>query len=408
MADKNYSLEISLKKERTNNRCLKKWLYLKGKDKNIFEYLANQGIDEITIYGYGVLGQFAVEEAKRSHIRVNYLIDRGNVAIKGIVCKNTFSGCENETVLVTVMTDVEVICRNLAEQNCKKMLLLEDVLDNLLVAKQYPELLHYEELENMNALTVANFGTGMAFHDFAYDAISINAFNFALTQQTLQMDYKLMCHYHNKFANGCKIILMLPYCIFCAEKIKGTEEIYNRYYAILSEREVVDVCSGTYQEYREKLRYSPVHMADYKLELEVTLDTNQMEEQSEEAIVNWMEQLDIISFSSGALSLQVKEGIKKNKKWLQKILSFCKEKDFEPIIVIPPMSEVLLDKISMEFRASHFYQPLYEVVGEDVQILDYSTDTKFCNPNLYGWPGFLIQDAAKEFTKDVLFKIGAL
>ena len=222
------------------------------------------------------------------------------------------------------------------------------------------------------------------------------------------MDYKLIYHYHNKLANGCKIILMLPYCIFCAENIKGTEEIYNRYYAILSEREVVDVCSGNYQEYREKLRYYSVHMADYKAELEVPLDTNQMEEQSKEAIVNWMEQLGIISFSSGELSLQVKEGIEKNKKWLRSILSFCKEKNFEPIIVIPPMSQVLLDKISMEFRESHFYQPLYEVVGEDVQIVDYSTDEKFCNPNRYGWPGFLVQDAAKEFTKDVLLKIGAL
>ena len=399
-------IENLLHKEQINNLCLKKCLYMKMKEINIFECLFRQGIEKVSIYGYGILGQFTVAEALNSNIKINYIIDKGNIAIQGVESKIRFSGDENEIVLVTVMTDVKNICDKLREQNCKNILILEDVLDEIMLTKKIPELFRFEKLEEKKSLQVVNFGTGMGFYDFVYDGLPIKAFNFSLPQQFLQMDYRLMEHYYSKMSKGCKVILTLPYCIFCAEMIEEAKSTYERYYAILPEDIVSEVSERSIDAYREHIRYMEFDFLDGKMEFSKPLDAEVMEKQSQEALENWIRQLSILSFASGELSTQIREGIEKNKKWLRRIIDFCKQKDFEPIIVIPPMSQVLLDKISMDFRESHFYEPLHEVVGDEIQILNYSDDKKFCNPNLYGWPGFLIHDAAKEFTRDVLSKIG--
>ena len=78
---------------------------------------------------------------------------------------------------------------------------------------------------------------------------------------------------------------------------------------------------------------------------------------------------------------------------------------FIPVIIVPPMSQTLLEKIGMGFRKSNYYYILEKVIQDKIQIIDYSKNSTFCNPRLYGWPGFLIEEAAKEFTKDVIKKI---
>ena len=87
-------------------------------------------------------------------------------------------------------------------------------------------------------------------------------------------------------------------------------------------------------------------------------------------------------------------------------MGYCEEKHFIPVVVVPPMSQTLLDKIGMKFRKLYFYDILYSTVPEYAKILDYSNDSQFCDPRLYGWPGFLTEQAAKKFTRDIFEKVG--
>lgn len=266
----------------------------------------------------------------------------------------------------------------------------------------YPELLKFQNIQCKDNLQMINIGTGMGYYDLDYEGMPICAFNFALPQQNLQFDYKLLKNYKYLFQQNCKILIVLPYCIFCAHFFGELEYIYERYYSILPEYEVSSYSRTSFREYKLKTNG---YCLDKKLELFEPLNELEMETQAEETINIWKNQLKIVSFLSGEISEHVRNEMQESKKWFGNIVDFCFVNQFEPIIIVPPMSKVLLDKISLEFRETHFYSILHEVVHDEVMILDYTKDEKYCNPQLYGWPGFLVNYAAKDFTKDIMIKL---
>lgn len=271
----------------------------------------------------------------------------------------------------------------------------------------YPELRKYKSIERVRDLSVANFGTGMGYYDFCYDGLDVNAFNFALTTQGLEFDYKLMRHYREKFAKGCKMLLVLPYFIFCADDMPKYRGINERYYSLLPEEDVALRCNSTYTEYMLKLGEQTEPERMRRLELTVPLTEKQMETQICDALQDWLCSLHIVSFHSDELSPEVRRGIRTSQQWLDKVFAFCQVEELDPVVVVPPLSRTLLAEIGQAFRDSHFYDPLREVIGDRrIPVLDYTKEPRFCDPALYGWPGFLVKSAAKELTRDVLKRIG--
>lgn len=269
----------------------------------------------------------------------------------------------------------------------------------------YRELMKFKYIEAVKDLQVVNLGTGMGYYDFEYSQFNIKAFNFALPQQNLQFDYMMLKQYSSCMQKGCKVIIVLPYFIFCAHFFDELRTIYERYYLILPKDEVEPFCESTYDGFRRRFKLNDLQNG---LELCKPLNEMEMEEQSVNAVINWESKLKLTSCMSGELSCHAKNQIIETKKWLHDILRFCSKSEFEPYIVVPPMSRVLLSKIGTEFVQTHFYEPLYDVIGENVVVLDYSTKERFTESCLYGWPGFLIKSAAKNFTADVLSALGVL
>ena len=169
--------------------------------------------------------------------------------------------------------------------------------------------------------------------------------------------------------------------------------------------EVEDYCEASYETYWKKIEADGIYG---RLELNRPLDMYEMEIQSQKAIENWEHQLPITSFLSGKLNTTVMAEMSVTRGWLKKIVEFCRCREYVPVIIVPPMSSVLLSKISREFRMSHFYDQMYEVIGDTVAVLDYSENGTYCSPELYGWPGFLVKDAAKQFTKEIVAIVGQM
>lgn len=267
----------------------------------------------------------------------------------------------------------------------------------------YTELKKFKHLDSVCAeeLDIVNLGTGMGYYDFCYEDVSIKGFNFALTQQNLFFDYQLLYKYSFKLKRDSFICIVLPYFIFCADRIKEIELIYERYYFLLPKERVELYCKVSYEEWKSK----NLSITNEDDSLRAALNSKEMEIQVENAIMDWEKKLQIVSIESGELTLHAQREIENSSKWLVEILEYCKDKQFEPVIIVPPMSQILLDKISIEFRKTHYYDVLEHYVPSDVRVLDYSKNRYFCAPQLYGWPGFLVKNAAKEFTKDVLKKL---
>ena len=265
----------------------------------------------------------------------------------------------------------------------------------------HPEIDKYLNISEVKDLEVVNLGTGFGYYDFIYDNLDVKAFNFALTQQTLLDDFLILNNYSSKLKSRCKVLIVLPVFILLADK-KSFLNIAERYYSVLPEEVVKKYTEKSYSDYlkNETSEYEKKYL---KL---MERSKEEIEEESEWAVKSWIKQLGIISFGSGEMTKELESVIEENKKVLYDMILFCKANNFEPIIVVPPMCSILTDRIGENFLETHFYNPLKKVVTSDIVILDYLKDEKYVNWNMYGWPGFLLEDSAKIFTRDVLRRIG--
>ena len=388
-----------------NNVYLTKWLSLKQNDINIFWDLKSAGVDEVVLYGYGMLGIQAVNELENAGINVISVIDKSYGHHKRLKIQRDCVGLEDKVILVSVMTAYEDICDYLKENGCCKIISLGEIIDKKYEGlNKYPEVYKFKDIDKKEELEVICLGTGYGYHDFVFDGLSQNAFNFSLPQQTLKYDYIVLQNYSHKLKKGCKIIVTLQYCILLISSLKEAEEKNERYYSILPKEQVESICDISYDKYKENV----VVNSSGEIVLSQPLKNDEMEKQSLEALGNWVKQLSIISYGCGRISDNAKNELNETKKVLSDMLKYCDEQGFEPIIVIVPMSKIMLDKMSEDFKRACFYEPLYEVIGDKYKVIDYSKDDFFTNPKLYGWPGFLTESAAYDFTKDVLSKLGLI
>lgn len=415
---KTHKTELLSEKRRINEECLSRWLQLEMRQLHLVDYFRKRGITQICLYGYGVLGRHVVKALDGTSINILCVIDQGNwdsnQGKDGLSFCKSVTGMEEEYILVSVMSDKWAIINALKKQGCRHIILLDHVL-NMLEQEHpflYPELSKYQRFGNVDNLQVANFGTGMGFYDFCYDGLPVKAFNFSLPKQSLEFDYKLMRHYQDRFLPGCRIYIVLPYCIFLADHIPEIDEINERYYAVLPKSEVESRCNTVFEAYKarqenwEEYRKSVSRV--FEAELKEVHEKRIQERQVEELLNEWKTQLGILSYEGGLQRPEWGREIASSKRWLEKILAFCKERFWQPIVVIPPMSRILLDRISPAFRKINFYDILYEVTRESISVLDYSENEEFCNPELYGTPCFLAKRGARRFTRDVLERSGML
>ena len=395
-------------KRRINETCLARWLRLEMEQIHLADYFCRRGITRICIYGYGVLGRQVIKALEGTSVDILCVIDRETDSEKGnLMFRRSAAGLEQEYILVSVLSAAWTIVNLLKGLGCRHIILLDHVLDMLerdAVKKEtdkrvYPELAKFRKIDEVNDLQAVNFGTGMGYYDFSYDGLPVRAFNFAMPQQSLEFDYKLMKYYQHKLSEGCLVCIVLTYDIFLADHIPEIDEINERYYSVLPETEVEPRCNTVFKVYMAR---QDLHQIEAEYALEENRDRSIQERQVEELLDIWNRQLGIPTHGTGVQRPEWRRDIDASKTWLKKILLLCTEKNWRPVIIVPPMSRLLLDRISMAFRKVNFYDILYTVIGEEIPVLDYSEDRVFCNPDLYGLPCFLAKKGAACFTGDVL------
>lgn len=263
----------------------------------------------------------------------------------------------------------------------------------------FTEVLKFKKIDKN--LEMVNLGTGPGYYDFNYQMSEVKAFNFALPQQTLEYDMKLLKRYHSHLKSGCKVMIVLPYFIFCVHSITNYFNVYKRYYPILPWRENRD--SSLLKKLIYQLYWSCLVKSDsdsqFTIYQECTQDIVLM---SKEAVRLWTNQLGLVSMQSGIITERVRNEACKVKKVLGELTEYCVKMGFEPVLVIPPACSELNQMISDKFLKVHFYDNLYETVKNKYIILDYSHDLQFQDSSLYQWPLFLNRRGSVAFTQRVI------
>ena len=143
----------------------------------------------------------------------------------------------------------------------------------------------------------------------------------------------------------------------------------------------------------------------------VNLENNPMTEaELEKDAARWMEgwkhQFSIADFEA-PLTEQNQKGREYRIDLMRELIDFCIERDYQPVYVIPPVTEFLAKEFTPKFRDIYIYDFLKQV-DRDVKLLDYSDDKGLMDKDLYFNSFFFNRLGRKLFTKRVLTDLGLI
>lgn len=133
------------------------------------------------------------------------------------------------------------------------------------------------------------------------------------------------------------------------------------------------------------------------------MNNKQLEKDAMQWINGWKKQFNITDMDA-PLPIHIKKGREKRVSILKDIISFCKERDLRPVIVLPPITQHLSSKMSETFRQNYIYSFLEEVDSCSTPFLNYLDDNRFQDKDFFN-SFFLNKEGAKKFTKIVYDEI---
>ena len=215
---------------------------------------------------------------------------------------------------------------------------------------------------------------------------NIQAFNFALSQQSFSYDYNLLTHYIHHFNKNAVLFIPVSYFSF-RQSQKSIDEIKNRYYRILPVKLIYN------SNYIEKIQYGilPVLSAGKKLKyiiydspeneinifeapyLQKSVDTNAITHIAYAKIESWENEV------STSDTMQIAQNIA----YLEKIIDLCIMHNLTPILVTFPVIATLYNLYPKD-KKEEFYKTIYTVAQKrDVRYIDFSNDVRFISNELF-------------------------
>ncbi|MFR2070236.1 MAG: hypothetical protein ACLS4S_08700 [Bacteroides nordii] len=267
-------------------------------------------------------------------------------------------------------------------------------------------------------LEIVNLGSNSAFYGFDYSDLPIKAANWAMRPQSFPQDLAILKTYYRYLRPRAIILIALGPYSSCFKNYKDLE--LEKYYTILNP-EVFENFSKERCEAVLRIKKSPYkyatkqmlllgfkiwigrflkHRVSFELLNKQPLNAKQLEIDSKRWIEDWKKQFNIKDMDAPQPK-HIVEGRKKRIAVLKEMIAFCKEHEFQPIIVLPPVTEYLSSKFSGVFRDNYIYSFLEEAEAFDIPFFNYLDNQQFEDPSFYFNSFFLNRMGARLFTKAV-------
>ncbi len=260
-------------------------------------------------------------------------------------------------------------------------------------------------------LGIVNTGSSYALYDLSYEKSAIKGFNFGLQPQTLSYDYKILRQYRNHLNENCVVLIVLPDLVFGF--VDSEEDVSNVKYYYFLDREKINNFSKLKHITRVKLpvlsaQKRILHLIrDVKADDSITLSANpyskeQVEKQADVRISGWKKQFGLKNMLDCDFSEQLKTDFEKNVRIVNEMIAFCLENNFKPVLIVPPVSEVLNNKYSKSFMNGFLYENIKKANTQKIPLLDYLYDERFQDHNLYINSDLMNKRGRDIFTQSVM------
>jgi len=132
------------------------------------------------------------------------------------------------------------------------------------------------------------------------------------------------------------------------------------------------------------------------------LNPAQIEEQAEIRIAGWKNQFHVENMIDDDFSRELKEAFDINIRIVIEMITYCLQNNFRPVLVIPPVSEVLNNKYSRKFVKGVLYNNIKKANQQNIPVLDYLYDKRLQDSRYYINADLLNKTGRELFTGIVL------
>jgi hypothetical protein len=284
----------------------------------------------------------------------------------------------------------------------------------------YPDNVWCQKYDERN-FDVVNLGSSGAKWAFDYSDTEIKGMNWAQQPQTLLEDFNLLRHYHFILRKkGYVLIVIMPFTGLNKQtglrdamkflKLETQGEPIQPYmfkeacryaeYPILFGKTAIKALAK-YLIGRDKPKYN------YKVDMESNpMSESELQQDAARWMAGWKNQFSIPDFEA-PLTTQNQQGRDYRIGLMRKLIDFCTERTYQPIYVIPPVTEYLAKQFTPRFRQLYIYDYLKQV-DRDIPLLDYSDDKTLMQKDFYFNSFFLNFRGRKLFTRRVLSDLGLI
>ena len=277
----------------------------------------------------------------------------------------------------------------------------------------YPNNKWYREHDERN-FDIVVLGSSSAKWAFSFDNIPIKGMNWAQAPQTLVEDFNILRNFHSILRQGGYVIItVMPFS--CLNKQTNIYDALK--YLKISTHQPIE--PHMIDQARRYFNY-PIFIGKpaikagirYILKQESTIDLigetttsnpmspQQLEHNAHCFIKGWKQQFGINDLEA-PLTSQNMEGRLFRIELMQAIIDFCIERDYQPVYLIPPVSNYLSKYFTPHFKDLYIYSFLKDV-GRDIPLLDYSKTSELKEEKYYFNSFFLNRNGREHFTKIVL------
>lgn len=266
---------------------------------------------------------------------------------------------------------------------------------------------------------IVNVGSNAARFCFFYE--NVLGQNWSSGTQGLNMDYEILKTYHSCLLNSA--IVLLPLCPFSLvaeyfenKSDKRNYDTYLKYSRILNPSQINALPFGKdiWGFLQSPIRYNRkawkylINDVEPDRRLEITdqhMMLTDLMQDAERFMTNWKAEFDITDLST-PLPEHLKEAMDKSVAVLTEMIDFLVEREYRPVIVLPPMTYVLYKHFPISFWQTYIYDGIKKLNRPNIQVLDYTADEKWSNSELYFNSLFMNLRGRKAFTKQVLKDVG--
>lgn len=276
----------------------------------------------------------------------------------------------------------------------------------------FPDCSKFWELSTFN-LDVVNLGSTSGVCAFDYEELPVKGANWALHRNYLSGDKAILENYLSFLKTGATVIM--PLCPFSS--LSGGYNLFeDRYYTILypssipgfskaRQMTVLDIQKNparhfpafqVYVEIRRKLT-SLLHRPH-----NIALSEPMLKDNAQTWLADWLKEFGLHDLAT-PFSLVNRDGMNEAIKHLNAMISLCRERNFKPILVLPPMYHALAEKFSLDARQRLIYDMVQALNAKDVSFLDYMDNDEFSHDATLFTNAYLMNaTGARKFTYKVL------